>query len=79
MEERERDLMPYVAKILRAKLHFEERGLKIFESRLTSNDPMIVRQAEGNIPSNKYRIMELQEAMNFLKTYKKLPVSQPPK
>ena len=71
MEERERDLMPYVAKILRDKLFLEEKGLKLFESRLSSSDPMIVKQAEGNIPSNRYRIMELHEAMNYLKTYKK--------
>jgi hypothetical protein len=67
----DRELMPYVAKILRDKLFMEEAGLKTWERKLTSQDPMTVRQAEGNIPSNKHRIMELQEAMNFLKTYKK--------
>lgn len=72
MEERGNyDPMPYVAKILREKLSMEEKNLKFFENNLTSCDPIVVRQANGSIPSNKNRVEELQNALVFLKTYKK--------
>jgi len=63
--------MPYVAKLLRERLLMEERNLEFFEKNLSSSDPMTVRQANGSIPSNKNRVEELQNALEFLKTYKK--------
>ena len=66
-----KDPMPYVAKILREKLNYEQKFLAIFEKNLNSEDLLIKRQANGNIPSNKIRIDELENAIEFLKTYKK--------
>ncbi len=65
------DPMPYVAKLLREKLLMEEKNLEFFEKNLSSQDPLVVRQANGSIPSNKNRVEELQNALEFLKTYKK--------
>jgi len=63
--------MPYVAKILRENLAREDKFLAIFESNIDSADHLIKRQALGSIPSNKSRIEELKNALEFLKTYKK--------
>jgi hypothetical protein len=63
--------MPYVAKILREKLLKEEKSLETFEKNLNSEDYFIKRQAHGSIPSNKSRVEELKNALEFLKTYKK--------
>lgn len=67
----ERDPLPYVAKILKEKLHSEEKSLIIFEANLNSEDFYTKRQAEGNVSSNKSRVEELKTALIFLKTYKK--------
>lgn len=67
----ERDPLPYVAKILKEKLHSEEKSLITFEANLNSEDFYIKRQAEGNVSSNKSRIEELKIAIDYLKTYKK--------
>ena len=72
MEEREYNaLWPYVARILREKLNYEKKFLSSFEKRLNSEDFFIKRQAEGNIPSCKTRIEELEKAIQHLKTFKK--------
>lgn len=65
------DPLPYVAKILREKLLMEQRGLATFEKNITSEDFFTRRQAEGSLPSNRHRMMELEEALEFLKSYKK--------
>lgn len=65
------DPLPYVAKILREKLIYEKKFLASFERNINSEDILVRRQAEGNIPSNKHRIEELKIAIEYLKTYKK--------
>ena len=67
----EKDPMPYVAKILREKLILEKKFLYTFERNINSEDFLIKRQAEGNISSNQSRIEELNNALEYLKTYKK--------
>ncbi len=67
----QRDQMPYVAKILREKLLQEEKSLTFFETNLNSKDDLVRKQSEGNISSNKSRIEELKNAIEYLKTYKK--------
>lgn len=63
------DPLPYAAKILREKLIYEEKFLTSFERNINSEDILIKRQAEGSIPSNKHRIEELKNAIEYLKTY----------
>jgi hypothetical protein len=56
--------MPYVAKLLRERLLNEEKSLEFFEKNLTSTDPLVVRQAEGSIPSNQHRVGELKRRVH---------------
>ncbi len=67
----DKELMPYVARILREVLLKEEKSLAIFEKNINSEDFLTKRQAAGSIPSNTFRIEELKTAINYLKTYKK--------
>lgn len=67
----ERFPLPYVAKLLRDKLLQEENSFLFFENGLLSNDPLVVRQAQGSISSCQSRINELKTSLEFFKTYKK--------
>lgn len=67
----------YAIKVLTALLHKEEKGLSHWYSRLTSDDPLIVRMANGNIPSNEYRVKELKEVLELISPKKIDKVEKP--
>ena len=60
--------MQYVINILKNRIIQEEKSLKFFENNLLSLDPLTIRQAEGNISSNKSRLLELKNACEKLLT-----------
>lgn len=61
---------PYSHKLLTERLRLEERGLFLWNQRLTSTDALLVRQAKGNIPSTESRIKELKEIIGLLEEIK---------
>jgi hypothetical protein len=67
----EYDHMPFVTKILKDQLVVEEESLKLFEYNSLSDDFHTKKQADGNLSSNRSRIQDIKNALEFLKTYKK--------
>lgn len=60
------DPYPCVTKLLTDALAQEKKWKASFEKLAQSSDPLTMRLAEGNIPSNTSRIDQIQQAMAIL-------------
>lgn len=55
--------IPYIINLLDSTLSKEKKSLDEWNNLLTASDPLIARQAKGNISSNQERVNQLEKAL----------------
>jgi hypothetical protein len=59
--------IPCVISLLQRNLSKERRDLIFWRNHLSSSDPYVLRQANGNISPTESRIQQLEEALTRLR------------
>lgn len=57
---------PYTKTLLKDALIKERENLKEYQSNSNSSDPLISRQAKGNISNCEFRVNEITESIKLL-------------
>lgn len=59
--------IPYALKVLETTLTREQKNLEYWHAKKLSADPLVVRMADGSLPSCESRVQQLVDAIEELK------------